>query len=132
MKMPESWEAALCEANELTVFQLKGSPTPLYRIEDYAIVRQAEVETGDMQSFSAAVVQGIVEEGRQARCFFPRHALRARRGESVLEMIICFQCGHILATLAGEKMSFPTSGHCGPFFDAYFPKYQAARGVGAD
>ena len=44
---------------------------------------------------------GLIEEGPEAACYLPRHALIYEKGEATVAVLICFQC-HYLVVLEAE------------------------------
>ncbi len=113
--LPEPVKSLLLGAQEMCIFRL--SP----RIGGHTIIGDVTLSEPTKSLLAAAIIEGIAESDDIARCFVPRHALRARRGDEVLEMVICFQCDSIRATFGEEKFTFSTSRRAEPLFDEYFP-----------
>ncbi|MCP3918791.1 MAG: hypothetical protein GY711_24860 [bacterium] len=60
----------------------------------YKVLRSGPlVNQGARGQLIELVLQGVREsDGTVAECFNPRHGIRARRGEDVVELLICYEC----------------------------------------
>lgn len=64
-----------------------------------------------------ALYAGILlgPEGEGARCFNPRHGLKARHGNEQVELLICFECGYARVYAEQEKVIRITGAPAGTF-----------------
>jgi hypothetical protein len=51
------------------------------------------------------VYQSLKEGGSMAWCFDPHHVLRAVRGDSTVELVICFKCSNMKTWRDGKELS---------------------------
>ena len=51
-----------------------------------------------------ALDKGIDPEGRGAKCFWPRHAIRRMSDDKPVDLLICFQCGNIEIYRNGKRV----------------------------
>lgn len=59
------------------------------------------------QRVLAALNQGVAEGGTAAKCFFPRHGIRAVRGDTTVDLVMraraCFECHQIYVYFDGKR-----------------------------
>jgi hypothetical protein len=77
---------------------------------DYAVLGATALDASGRAMVLNAVYEGIAaSDGMVAACFNPRHALRARKGDTVVEAIICFECLSITLRRNGEHAGSVTT-----------------------
>ena len=69
-------------------------PPALGVFHGYKITGRAALsDAGKRKALGELVLRGIREsDGRQAKCFEPRHGIRFEQDEKVLELVICYEC----------------------------------------
>jgi hypothetical protein len=48
------------------------------------------------------MLHALQEKGNVAKCFDPRHGIRAKHGDRSVDLVICFHCGQIYVFLDGK------------------------------
>lgn len=96
LENPESFELlSLFPAEEgllPEIWEQRGY-ADLERMHRYAVLGKTRLGTGDRMKVLDAVYRGIGDsDGTVAACFKPRHGIRARRGETTVELVICYEC----------------------------------------
>lgn len=67
------------------------------RFHGYKVLSNKKVSAeADKQKLTETLLPSI-GEGMMARCFFPRHGLRATFNNNTVELLICFECGFVYA-----------------------------------
>jgi hypothetical protein len=62
------------------------------------VLKDAKVRDGAIAALKAGAGRG-----RGAKCFEPRHAIRARRGGKTVDLLVCFECGWIYVYYDDDK-----------------------------
>jgi hypothetical protein len=71
------------------------------RFHGWKILGQTTVR--DKGGVVKAIEKGVADwDGLVARCFRPRHGIRVQSGSSIVELVICFECGLILTYVNGD------------------------------
>jgi hypothetical protein len=71
-----------------------GVPTAVGEFHGYPVLGKVEItDLEKRKQIVAALKEGRASKGEQAKCFWPRHAVRAVEKGHTVEYIICFQCG---------------------------------------
>lgn len=93
-KLPDAVVKALEKADELEVYSLGGETTEKDGWHGAKVLGQTTVKGETGQKALAAALKKAVEEGdRGARCFIPRHGIRATHAGKTYDLLICFECG---------------------------------------
>jgi hypothetical protein len=67
------------------------------RFHGYKVLKTVVLsELGNKQKIIENIFP-FVGKGSQARCFMPRHGIRATYKDKTIEFLICFECGYIYA-----------------------------------
>jgi hypothetical protein len=108
-------------ADVMTVYAL--NPDPLAagepRFQDYAIVSSQTVpKAGTRRQIATLLMAGVTEGGERAACFDPRHGVRATRGDSSIDLLICFECSQVRAHRGTVRTDAPTSSAAKSALDA--------------
>lgn len=105
--LPSELADVLKDAEEWTIYALQpemGGP-----VEDgfhgFAVRGQAMIDSrSDRAQLSHALAQGIAgNQDMMARCFLPRHGIRAAFADRVCDLVICFECLQIYVYDGGEE-----------------------------
>jgi hypothetical protein len=107
-KLPDNITAILDKATEIELLSL--DPTPRkdddkdfhgYKILGKTTVKDAETR----KALLAALYKGIKDsDGSAAKCFNPRHGVRATVDSKTVELVICFECLQIATYPALPRM----------------------------
>jgi hypothetical protein len=94
-KLPDAARAILARAEQLELLSL--DPTRREKPKDgfhgWEVLGKTVLKDKDMRKVLAAVEQGIARsDGSAARCFIPRHGIRASHGKRTVDLVICFEC----------------------------------------
>jgi hypothetical protein len=54
---------------------------------------------------SVLSVVGKIGDGNGARCFEPRHGIRATDGKKSVDLVICFECGWVYVFVDNDEKS---------------------------
>jgi hypothetical protein len=101
-------------ADRVTLFSIDGrdedqrGPGTGETLHGYPVLGKVVVtDPAEKQRLAAAVREGIAAEGvMEARCFLPRHVVRAEHGDQVTDYVICFHCqNYVLHT--GSRFDSP-------------------------
>jgi hypothetical protein len=65
--------------------------------------RTVITDAKQQKALVAALERGVAESDVPARCFDPRHGVRAKRGKVVADLVICFECRHMVAFLDDKE-----------------------------
>jgi hypothetical protein len=98
----------------------KGVPPSIGEFHGYPVLGQVEI-TDPVQraQLLATLKEAIDRRGVVAKCFWPRHGVRAVKNGETIEYVICFECGQFDEYLGGQRVrheSIDSSVH--PAFDA--------------
>jgi hypothetical protein len=78
---------------ELTPEQQKGEV-----LFGYPVLGKVEVtDPAQRRVVVAAIKEAARAQASMAACFIPRHAIRAAKGDRVIQLVICFQCSQYWA-----------------------------------
>ena len=62
----------------------------------YPVLGKIEIKDSTKREALLIELQTAMENyGEQSKCFNPRHGIRAARGDEIVELVICFECGTI-------------------------------------
>ena len=109
--LPSDTVAILESAPRLSVFSIDpAGATPRERLDakktfhGYRILKRADV-TGETKSeVLGKLYTAIAENPPPARCFVPRHAIRAKSGDRSVDMVICFECAQARMYVDGKEV----------------------------
>ena len=94
-------------------------PAAIGEFHSYPILGQVEIkDPAQRKQIIAALKDGIAHGGPMAKCFWPRHGLRAIENGKTVEYVICFQCSRFEEFLAARKLRHePIKADVQPTFD---------------
>lgn len=61
-------------------------------VAGYGALGKIEIKDAETRRKMARALAGALDKNAGAKCFEPRHVLRATRGEVTVDFIICFEC----------------------------------------
>lgn len=119
-----SGQAILQNSERLTLFSLSPHHGPLFswrrlppNFHGYPILGSVEL-TGEAKSeLLGKLYTAIAEEASPARCFNPRHGIRATDGGGQIDLVICFECGQVVSYIHGKEGGAILSGSAASHFD---------------
>ncbi len=96
-KLPDAVNTALEKAGELEVYSLDGETKMKDKDAWHGskVLGKTTVKKEDATKLAAAVAKGVTEGDRGARCFIPRHGVRAVYDGKTYDLVICFECGWV-------------------------------------
>jgi hypothetical protein len=94
-KLPDVVRTALEKAGELEVYSLNGETSEKDGWHGSKILGKTTVKKEDTTKLAAALAKGVTEGDRGARCFIPRHGIRATYDGKTYDLVICFECGWV-------------------------------------
>jgi hypothetical protein len=76
---------------------------PVGAFHDYPVLGSTRItDASARQKLVAAFYRGATAKTEAARCFNPRHGIRATGEGRTVDLLICFECGQVRAYVAGE------------------------------
>jgi hypothetical protein len=114
-KIPDAAKAILEKADEFELYSLDPDRTkekPKDAFHGWKVLGKTAIkDKKDRERVLAAVFKGVADsDGSVAACFNPRHGIRAVKGETTVELVICFECLS-LEIWQGEKRSTALTAH---------------------
>jgi hypothetical protein len=91
-KLPEPVLKALEKGDELELYSLDGSTTEKDGWHGAKVLGKTTVKGEDAKKFTTALKKGVEEGDKGARCFIPRHGVRAIFEGKTYDLVICFEC----------------------------------------
>ena len=94
-KLPEAVQTALEKAGELEVYSLGGEVNEKDGWHGAKVLGKTAVKKEDATKLATALAKGVTEGDKGARCFIPRHGVRAVYDGKTYDLVICFECGWV-------------------------------------
>ena len=99
-KIPEEILTVLENAEEIELYSLdptddEANPKELGK----TVIKNAE----DRKKLVAEFKKGVEEGDAAAKCFDPRHRIKAKHKDKTVDLVICFQCMQICCYVDGKK-----------------------------
>jgi hypothetical protein len=106
-RLPESFREVLQNADLFELLSLDPNAMPTREpghFWGWRVLGLTAVEPpAARQEVFAALERGIAENtGWVAACFDPRHGIRARRGDQLVELVVCFRCSQVYLYADGK------------------------------
>ncbi|MBM3980828.1 MAG: hypothetical protein FJ304_11185 [Planctomycetes bacterium] len=109
-KLPDAVVKALEKADSVELYSLTGERADKEKDKENSwrgwksLGKATLSKAADKKAVSTAVTKGVAEADGGARCFVPRHGLRATHGGKTYELVICFECSWVYVyTDGGDK-----------------------------
>jgi hypothetical protein len=107
---PRKCRDILENGEEFTLYSLdpsaKTNANPANNFYNYSILGKVQIkDPKERQALLNALYGGMDMDGRQSKCFEPRHGIRAKKGDQVADLVICFQCRGIYLSASEEQLS---------------------------
>lgn len=124
--MPAEVADALRSAESVELLALDSSREVLDSdaFHNWKVFGTARLETADR----AAVADALIRDGQGGQmfmCFVPRHGVRATGPDGVVELVVCFECGHVYVHGVSGVKAYFTGSTAQPLLD----RLLAAAGV---
>jgi len=107
-KLPDQAKAVLDKASEYTLYSLEPSEKADgenalhgWKVLGKTTVKEAEAR----KKLLSALEKNIAEGKRGAKCFDPRHAIRATLDGKAVDLLICFECGWVYVYHDGKQLA---------------------------
>jgi hypothetical protein len=94
-KLPDAVRTALEKAGELEVYSLNGETNDKDGWHGSKVLGKTTVKKENATKLASALAKGVSEGDRGARCFIPRHGVRATYDGKTYDLVICFECGWV-------------------------------------
>ncbi len=126
--LPSEVKTLLQNADEFTFYSLNPEPDFKHKstnaLGSYPILGQTRIRAGaERNRLLDALDNGIANGNGIAKCFDPRHGIRARKDGETIECLICFECRQIRAwSNKGTKWEFVTSDEPAAIFNRVLKK----------
>jgi hypothetical protein len=108
--------------DQMTLYSIKTETTEADvgqgRFHDYPILGKLEITDAAQRQEIMAAVSGGIGKGWPAKCFLPRHAIRAVVDGQTIDYSICFHCSEIEIHGADSKET-STNSNAMPILDKY-------------
>jgi hypothetical protein len=98
-RLPDKAKAILDKADQVVLLSLE--PDDRKKVKDgfhgWMILGQTAIKGADVRSqILTALYQGIAKsDGNGAKCFDPRHGIRATANGKTVDLVICFECNWV-------------------------------------
>jgi hypothetical protein len=104
-KLPDPVLKALEKATALEVYSINGEKRDKDGWHGWKLLGQKTVKkAADRRAVAAALKKGIEDGKNGARCFIPRHGVRATHEGTTYDLVICFECNWVyIYTDASDK-----------------------------
>jgi hypothetical protein len=110
-KLPPAAQAILDRADQIELYSLEPNPTAEQRkaskekpLHGWLVLGKTKLEAAPTRkAVLDALAKGMAAPSRGAKCFDPRHAIRATRGGKTVDLVICFECSWVHVHLGGKK-----------------------------
>jgi hypothetical protein len=109
-RVPEKVAAILDKTEQIELYSLEPEPDDKAAKNPKAIYFHRWLVLGktvlkDARGRKQAIdaLDESVGRGRRAKCFDPRHGIRATHGGKTVELVICFRCGQVYVYFDGNK-----------------------------
>lgn len=94
-----------------------GSRATTGAIAGYGVLGKTEIKDAHTRSKLALALAGALDKNAGAKCFDPRHVLRATSGETTVDFVICFECQQMQIWTGSVMRTEFMNGTPGGLFD---------------
>ncbi len=98
--LPEKAAEVLEKADQIELYSLEPLPEQKAaedpnapRFHGWLLLGKTTLKAGETRTNVQNALDVAVGRGQTARCFEPRHGIRATHGDKTVDMVICFACG---------------------------------------
>jgi hypothetical protein len=108
-KLPDQAKAVLDNPSLVTLYSLEPleKPGKDNAFQGWKVLGKTTVkEVEARKKLLSALEKSIAEPGRGgAKCFDPRHAIRATQEGKTVDLVICFECGWVYVYVDGKDVA---------------------------
>jgi hypothetical protein len=101
-RVPEQAAAILEKADQIELYSLEPEPDArtakdpkVNRFHDWVVLGKTVLKNARTRKQALDALDESVGTGLKAKCFDPRHGIRASHGGKTVDVVICFECGHV-------------------------------------
>lgn len=110
-EIPAEVRAILTKAEQIEVYSLRPSPAKdenqetfhRYPVLGKVVLKDEKARTTLLLAFEKGVKEN---EGQVAKCFDPRHGMRAIVDGKTVDLVICFRCMHVRYHMGDKKPEY--------------------------
>jgi hypothetical protein len=106
-KLPADAKAVLDKAEMIEVYSL--DPAAREGVKDgfhgWKVLGKVAVKKADRKALIEAIEKGAAGGDKPAKCFEPRHGIRAVDSTKTVDLVICYQCGFMYAFHGKDKQT---------------------------
>jgi hypothetical protein len=120
--LPESLKA-LAAADKVILYSIDGNgyapgkePNAAEKFNGFPVLGKMELGKEARTEVLGALVKGINNDS-PAKCFEPRHAIRAIKGDAVTDYVICFACNQTSVMANGKLTKIRIAASAQPALD---------------
>jgi hypothetical protein len=107
-KLPEAVQSLLDKAEQIELFSLdpsRDTEKPKVDFHGWKVLGSTVIKDKVKTKALESVYTGIKEsDGIAARCFIPRHGIRAQFDKKTVDLVICFECLQIQVFVDEERL----------------------------
>jgi hypothetical protein len=105
---PEQVKDILSNTDELELISLDPSKEGQYQVSNlfgWRILGKTKYKRSEDsgKALLSAWEKAISNEGRGAKCFWPRHAIHAEHNNKTVDLLLCFECQWVYVYLDGKR-----------------------------
>lgn len=106
-EFPAKARDIFAKADQLELLSLDPNQAEKVQPKDafhgYKVLGKTVVKAGTRKQLVEAFLKGMEGKIEPARCFDPRHGIRATHGGKTVELVICFQCSQFVVYLGSAE-----------------------------
>jgi hypothetical protein len=105
--LPANVKAILDKSESIDLYSLEPEPDKGQKgdeLHGWLILGKTTLKDKSRKTVLEAVEKGI-GSGKGAKCFDPRHAIRAKHDGKTVDLLICFACGWVYVYERGKRTS---------------------------
>jgi hypothetical protein len=109
-KLPNEARAILERAEQFELLSLepkKDDKAPKDAFHGWKVLGRTAVKDAESRKkLVAALLKGVEDASEKdaARCFIPRHGIRATHAGKTADFVICFECSYVEVLVGGKKL----------------------------
>ena len=107
--LPADATAILEQAPQITLYSISSNATAREKLDQkktfhgYKIRSRVELKDDAKSEALGKLYSAIAEDPPPARCFVPRHGIRAESGNRSVDLVICFECSQLRLYVDGKE-----------------------------
>jgi hypothetical protein len=113
-KFPQAYRDVLEKADQFELLSLNPEPQQEKSKDDFhgwkVLGKTTVKDEATRKKLIAAFKKGVADnDGRAAKCFNPRHGIRASHDGKTADFVICFECLQVSAFMGDKQSNFLTT-----------------------